>query len=90
MVNKNCGRYSVRKVGSETARLHAFEAESKGTFNLAIFYCVVGLVKRGGSGRTVVVHIDDGYVGEAEIVKGTLEYRSLRTLRVIEPKSINT
>ena len=73
-MNKNYGRFPVRKVSSETARLHALKAESKGTFNLAILYCVVGLVKRGGSGRTVVVHVDDGYVGEAEIVKGTLEY----------------
>ena len=67
-------RWSVWKVSSETARLHSFEAESKCTFNLAIFYCVVGLVKCGGSGGTIVVHIDDGYVGEAEVVKGTLEY----------------
>ena len=73
-MKKNCGRCSVWKVSSEAARLHAFEAESKGTFHLAISYCVVGLVERGGSGRTIVVDVDDGYVGEAEVVKGTLEY----------------
>lgn len=67
-------RWSVWKVSSETARLHSFEAESKCTFNLAIFYCVVGLVERGGSGGAIVIHIDDGYMGEAEVVKGTLEY----------------
>ena len=72
-MKKICGRQSVWKVSSQTARLHPFEAESKCTFNLAIFYSVVGLVKRGGSGGTIVVHVDDGYVGEAEIVKGTLE-----------------
>lgn len=72
-MKKMCGRWSVWKVSSETARLHAFEAESKGTLSLAISYCVVGLVKRGGSGGTIVVHVDDGYVGEAEVVKGTLE-----------------
>ena len=74
MMKKNCGRWSVWKVSSETARLHALEAESKGTFSLAISNCVVGLVKRGGSGGTIVVHVDDGYVGETEVVKSTLEY----------------
>lgn len=74
MMEKNCGRRSVWKVGSETARLHAFEAESKGTFNLAISYRIVGLVKRGRSGGAIVVHVDDGYVGEAQVVKSTLEY----------------
>jgi hypothetical protein len=74
MMKKMYGGWSVWKISSETARLHALEAEGKGTFNLAISYCVVGLVKRGGSGGTIVVHVDDGYVGEAEVVKGTLEY----------------
>lgn len=73
-MKKNCGRWSVWKACSETARVHALEAESKGTFSLTISYCVIGLVKRGGSGGTIVVHVDDGYVGETKVVKGTLEY----------------
>ena len=72
-MKQNCGRWSVREVSSKTARLHALEAECKGTFNLTIFYCVVGLIKGGGSGGTIIVHIDDGYVSKAEVVKGTLE-----------------
>ena len=83
-MDKVCGRWSVWKVSSETARLHAFEAESKCTFNLAISYCIVSLIKRGGPGGTIVVHVDDGYVSEAEVVKCTLEHCQSRTLRVIE------
>ena len=66
--------WSVWEVSSETARFHALKTQCKGTFNLAIFHCVVGLVKRRGSGGTIIVHVDDGYVSKAEIIKSTLEY----------------
>lgn len=73
-MKKSRGRWSVWKVSSKAARFHTLETERKGTFNLTIFHCTVGLVKRGRSGGAIVVHVDDGYVSEAEVVEGTLEY----------------
>lgn len=65
-------RRPVGPVGLEAPRGHALEPERQRALCEAGFHEGVGVVQRGAAGGAVVVHVCDGYAGEAEVVEGTL------------------
>lgn len=72
LINERGGRRSIGKVGSEAAWFHALEAQRQSALNLSVFDGVIDLVERGRTGRAVVVYVDDGNAGQAEVVERPL------------------
>jgi len=67
------GRYRpVGEVCAQATRLHALKAKGERTLSLAELDSVVRTIKRGRASRTVIVHVDDRDMGEAEVVEGAL------------------
>ncbi len=69
LINEHGGRRSIGKVGSEAAWLHALEAQRQPALNLPVFDGVIDLVERGRTSRAVVVYVDNGNAGQAEVVE---------------------
>ncbi len=64
----------------ERSLLHLFESQRQRAFRQPTLYHLPGQVQRGGAGGAVVVHVEDGDAGQADLVQRALSTRRIAFL----------